>query len=147
MARRGVVVEKIHVALPADQKERSVWLSTHVDEEEGKFGSQTTRNWKRKYKVFSQALVEKAGRAGFDSTSLSKILKRILADTEGQYLAYVPVAAYLSELNHEPVWIIVVHWEQCFGTEAAGSDLPLSHVRTYVFSQQGLNQVAFLTCG
>ena len=146
-ASHGVVVKRIELALPAEENERSLWLSAHIDTEELKFASQTTRNWKQKYEVFSQALREKADRAGFDSASLSKVLRRILADTEGQYLAFVPIAAYVTELNSEPVWIVVVHWEQSFGPEDPIPIRPLSHVRTYAFTQQELKPVAFLTCG
>jgi hypothetical protein len=146
-ASRGVVVTRMDAVLPADQNQRSLWLSANVDTEESKFSSQTTRNWKRNYEVFSKALLIKANSSGFDSASLSKILKLILADTNGKFLAYVPIAAYATELNSEPVWIVVVHWELTFGPEDLIPIRPLSHVRIFAFTQKDLMQVAFLTCG
>ncbi len=146
-ASHGVTVAKMSADLPADVNERSVWLSYHVNTEESKFGSQTTHHWKENYDVFSRALIEKASSSGFDSQSLSQVLGLILTDGEAQHLAYLPIAAYVSELNGQPVWIVVLHWEDLFGAEVHASDQPLSHVRTYVFTQKDLKQVAFLTCG
>jgi hypothetical protein len=133
--------------LPADANERSVWLSSHVNTEESRFDSQTTRHWKENYDALSRALVDKASTSGFDSRSLSEVLGLILADAEAQHLAYLPIAAYVSGLNGQPVWIVVLHWEVSFGPEAPISDMPLSHVRTYAFTQKDLKQAAFLTCG
>jgi hypothetical protein len=137
----------LNADLPAELTERSDWLSLHVNTEESKFGSKTTRHWKENYDVFSRALVEKASTSGFDSRSLSEVLKLVLADGEAQHLAYLPIAAYVSELNGQPAWIVVLHWEETFSAEARGEHLPLSHVRTYAYTQRDLKQVAFLTCG
>jgi hypothetical protein len=113
---------------------------------EGRFGSQTTRSWKGSYDVFGRALIDKAHRAGFDSESLAKVLRCILADTEGQPLAFVPVAAYETTLNGEPVWVVAIHWEDCFGPEDPIPVRPLSHIRAYAFTQKNPNQVGFITC-
>lgn len=145
-ASRAVVVTKLEAVLPAEENDRSAWLAAHIDTHESKFTSQTTRDWKQSYEVFGKALVKKAAGCGFDSESLSKVLKLILAEISGQPLAYVPIAAHLAEFQGEPMWIVVVHWEECFGPEDPIPIRPLSHVRTYAFTQNGPKQVAFLTC-
>lgn len=145
-AVRGVVVQKLDAVLPSEENDRSVWLSAHVDTEQSKFNSSTTRDWRRNYGVFSKALLEKAASSEFDSESLSKVLKLILADTAGQPVAYIPIAAYVTQLQGEPVWIVVVHWEYFFGAEDPIPVRPLSHVRIYAFTQDHPKQVAFLTC-
>jgi hypothetical protein len=109
---------RIEGALPADQNQRSIWLSEHIDCMEGRFGSLTTRGWRANYEFFSRALIDKADRAGFDSESLAKVIRCILADASGQPLAYVPVAAYETTLNGEPVWVVAIHWEEYFGPES-----------------------------
>jgi hypothetical protein len=108
-----VVVRRIDASLPSDQNERSVWLSEHVDPEDSKFPDQTTRHWQRDYDCFSEALLGKAMAAGLDAESLSKVLKAVQADAGSEFLAHLPIAAYASRLNDEPVWIVVIHWEQC----------------------------------
>jgi hypothetical protein len=134
-------------AMPTDENQRSAWLADHVDTMEGKFSSQTTCHWRRRYERFSDELIQKAYRGGLDSASLSSILKIILAETNGQPLAYLPVAAYQTTLNGEPVWIVAVHWEQCFGPEDPIPVRQLCHVRSFAFTQRDLKQVGFITCG
>jgi hypothetical protein len=145
-AAAGVVVARLDAVLPADKNQRSLWLSEHIDSQEGKFGSQTTREWRRNYDVFSRALSEKANRLGFDSESLSRIINCILEDAGGQPLAYLPVAAYETTLNGEPVWIVAVHWEEYFGPEVPIPAMAMSHIRSYAFTQRDLKQVGFITC-
>ena len=146
MASTGVFVGRVEGALPADQNQRSVWLSEHIDCIEGEFGSQTTRGWKENYEIFSRALIDKANRFGFDSESLTKVLRCILADATSQPLAYVPVAAYETTLSGEPVWVVAVHWEEYFGPEHPIPAMPLGHIRSYAFTQKDLKQVGFITC-
>jgi hypothetical protein len=142
----GVVAARLEGALPADQNQRSLWLSEHIDCMEGSFGSQTTRGWRGNYDVFSRALIDKANRSGFDSESLTKVLRCILAGAAGLPLAYVPVAAYETTLNGEPVWVVAVHWEEYFGPEHSIPAVPLGHIRSYAFTQKDLKQVGFITC-
>ena len=144
---RDVVVGRMDAVLPSDENQRSLWLSFSINTEESKFSSQTTKHWKQNYEVFSKALLEKAGNSSLDATSLAKILRDIFSDADGQYLACVPIAAYSTKLDGEPVWVVVLHWEPFFGREDPGPDRPLSHVRTYVYTQKDFKQVAFLTCG
>ena len=139
-------MDRIGGTLPAGENQRSAWLAEHVGTKQGKFGSQSTRQWRRDYESFSEALIKKASSSGFDSTCLSAILKLVLADTNGQPLAYVPVAAYETTLNSEAVWIVVVHWEECFGSENPVRVRQLSHVREYAFTQKDRKQVGFATC-
>jgi hypothetical protein len=113
---------------------------------EGSFGSQTTRGWMGNYEVFSRALIDKANRAGFDSESLAKVLKSILADAEGQPIAYIPVAAYETTFNGEPVWVVAVHWEEYFGPKVPIPAMPLGHIRSYAFTQKDPKKVGFMTC-
>src|SRR5512140_2126641 len=109
-ASQGVVVRRIDGSLPADQNERSVWLSEHIDPEDSKFRDQTTRHWQKDYEVFSGVLLEKAKAAGLDSESLAKVLKAVQADAGNEFLAHLPIAAYAGRLGDEPVWILVIHW-------------------------------------
>jgi hypothetical protein len=145
-AATGVVVMRIEGALPADQNQRSIWLSEHIDCMEGRFGSLTTRGWRANYEFFSRALIDKADRAGFDSESLAKVIRCILADASGQPLAYVPVAAYETTLNGEPVWVVAIHWEEYFGPEHPIPAIALGHIRSYAFTQKDPKQVGFITC-
>lgn len=142
----GVVVARAEGVLPPDQNQLSLWLSEHIDCLEGRFDSQTTQGWKGNYEVFSRLLIDKANRAGFDSDSLAKVLSCILADAEGQPIAYLPVAAYETTLNGEPVWVVAVHWEQCFGPEDPSPVRPLGRIRSYAFTQNDSRQVGFMTC-
>jgi hypothetical protein len=147
-ASHGVVVRRIDASLPSDQNERSVWLSEHVDPEDSKFPDQTTRHWQRDYEFFSEALLGKAKAAGLDTESLSRVLKAVQADAGREFLAHLPIAAYASRLNGEPVWIVVIHWEQCLPLrpEYRMPPQPLSHHRIYAFTQRDLRLVAGLSC-
>jgi hypothetical protein len=51
---------------------------------------------------------------------------------------YLPVGAYQTTLNGDPVWIIIVKWGS--GKEGLG------HIRIYVFDQKTLKQVGYVTC-
>jgi len=113
---------------------------------EDKFGSMTTRDWKVNYELFSRALIDKANRTGFESESLAKVLGCILADAAGQPIAYLPVAAYETALNGEPVWVVAVHWEEYFGHTAPIPAMPLGHIRSFAFTQKNSKQVGFMTC-
>ena len=145
---QGVVVRRIDASLQSDQDQRSVWLSEHIDPEDSKFRDQTTRHWQRDYGSFSEALLEKAKAAGLDAESLSKVLKAVQADAGREFLAHLPIAAYASRLNDEPVWILVIHWEQCLPLppEYRMSPQPLSHHRIYAFTQRDLRLVAGISC-
>jgi len=143
---RFVIVNRIAAVLPSDENERSVWLSIHVDTLEKQFQSQTTRWWKTNFEVFSRALVEDARSSRLDYASLSNVLKRVLADTDGNYLAYIPVAAHATTLNGEPVWIVVVHWEHWFGSQDPNGVSALSHVRTFAFTTNDLKLVGYVSC-
>ena len=147
-ASLGVVVRRIDASLPADQNERSVWLSEHIDPEESKFREQTTRHWQKDYEVFSGVLLGKAKAASLDSESLSRVLRAVQADAGNEYLAHLPIAAYASRLNDEPVWILVIHWEQCLppSPEYRMPPQPLSHHRIYAYTQRDLRLVAGLSC-
>jgi hypothetical protein len=147
-ARDGVIVERIDASLPADQNERSVWLSEHIDPEDSKFREKTTRHWQKDYAVFSGVLLEKARAAGLDSESLSKVLKAVQADAGNEFLAHLPIAAYASRLGDEPVWILVIHWEQCLPLppEHRMPPQPLSHHRIYAYTQRDLRLVGGISC-
>jgi hypothetical protein len=147
-ARDGVTVKRIDASLPADQNERSVWLSEHIDPEDSKFREQTTRHWQKDYAVFSGVLLEKTKAAGLDSESLSKVLKAVQADAGNEFLAHLPIAAYASRLGDEPVWILVIHWEQCLppSPEYRMPPQPLSHHRIYAYTQRDLRLVGGISC-
>jgi len=147
-ARDGVTVKRIEGSLPADQNERSVWLSENIDPEDSKFCDRTTRHWQKDYAVFSGVLLEKAKAAGLDTESLSKVLKAVQADAGNEYLAHLPIAAYASRLNGEPVWILVIHWEQCLPLppEYRMPPQPLSHHRIYAYTQRDLRLVGGMSC-
>jgi hypothetical protein len=147
-ARDGLAVKRIDASLPADQNERSVWLSEHIDPEDSKFREQTTRHWQKDYAVFSEVLLEKAKAAGLDAESLSKALKAVQADAGNEFLAHLPIAAYTSRLGDEPVWILVIHWEQCLPLppEHRMPPQPLSHHRIYAYTQRDLRLVAGISC-
>jgi hypothetical protein len=147
-AFHGVVVRRIDASLPSDQDERSVWLSEHIDPEDSKFPNQTTRHWQKDYEFFSEALLGNAKAAGLDAESLSKVFKAVQADAGREYLAHLPIAAYATRLNAEPVWILVTHWEYCLALPP-GERMPpqrLSHHRIYAFTQRDIKLVAGISC-
>jgi hypothetical protein len=153
-ASQSVVVRTIDASLPPDQDERSVWLSENIDPEDSKFPDQTTRHWQKDYAFFSEALLGKAKAAGLDVESLSNVLNAVQADAGREYLAHLPIAAYATRLNDEPVWILVIHWEQCLPIPP-GYRMPpeyrmppqrLSHHRIYAFTQRDLKLVAGISC-
>ena len=143
-----VIVRKIDASLPSDQNARSVWLSEYIDPEGSKFLDRTTRHWQEDYKFFSEALLAKAKASGLDADSLSKVLKAVQADAGSEFLAHLPIAAYESRLDAEPVWILVIHWEQCspLPPEHNLRPQPLSHYRIYAFTQRDIRLVGGLSC-
>jgi hypothetical protein len=74
-------------------------------------GPQSTDDWQTKYEMFSNVLVRRAANCGLDSESLSKILTSLRADVQKEGLACVPVAAYATDVDREPVWVVAINWE------------------------------------
>ena len=99
----------------------------------------SAQNWREKYNSYGRALVARAAERHLDSASLSNVLKWILADGERHKMAYLPFAAYYTEINGEPVWVVDLTWEY----EGFGH---FGHIRMYAISARNLRQVGFTTC-
>lgn len=135
-----VVVAVMKQPFPSDEKMRAEFLWTRFANkpEEEKFKSYESENWQETYVAFADALVKKAGAQGLDSASLRKVLDQILKGNDKT--AYLPVGAYQTTLDGNPVWIVIVKWE--FPHSGAG----LGHVRMFAFDQKTLKSVGFNTC-
>jgi len=138
----NAVVSAINPFLAAAEPSTSFWASRDDPEwsrEKERVESSSARNWKATYSSYGQALVARAVERQLDSVSLSNVLKWILADGETQKMAYLPFAAYHTEVNGEPVWVVDLTWEyESFGH--------FGHIRTYAISARNLSQVGFTTC-
>ncbi|MBI3986850.1 MAG: hypothetical protein HY343_08025 [Lentisphaerae bacterium] len=135
-----VVVTNLTVVLPSEDAQRAkfLWNQFANKPEEEQFASYGTKDWKQNFKSFADALVEKAQTGKMDADSLQKVLEKIRSSA-GE-LAYLPVGAYQTSLNNDPIWIVVVKWE------IAESDASLGHVRIFAYDQKTLKQVGFETC-
>ena len=144
MGTLSLVVVKMHPeAYPAQESLRERFLSQFMHEDRSLLllGQLTTEGWKRKYDAFSQELVRGAAEQGLGAKALAGILQDIQVKRAGG--ACVPVRAYQTALNGEPVWIIVLLWE----TEYEGQPpQPMGHICVYAFTQQPLRQVGYVTC-
>ena len=137
-----VVVGSIDKPLPHSENERSsfLWQTFANKPEEKKFASYTTQGWKDNFTAFQDALVRKALSQKLDTNSLCKALGLILKDSPG--LAYLPVGAHQTSLEHKPVWILVLKWEAQGNPQA----MNLEHIRVFAFDQKSLKQVGYVTC-
>lgn len=135
-----VVVKKLEVPMPNDENMRAkfLWDNFANKPEEMLFSSYLSDNWKKDYIIFAEALVSKARNNKLDTDSLQKILS-LIQENPKNYGDCLPVGAYQTTLNSEPIWIIIIKW---------GQDKPrgLSHVKMLAYDQKNLKQVAFNTC-
>jgi hypothetical protein len=140
----ALVVRKMSDVLPVEENRRELFLWRHFANkpEEQQFNSQTARGWRQKYAGFAATLVKKAAQQRYDSTSLSSVLKAIQGDPDLGSVALLPVGAYVTTLDGEPVWIVVLKWE----VPSSPRDL-LAHIRVYAFTQREIKKVGFVTCG
>jgi hypothetical protein len=138
----AVVVRVLEKPLHAEESElEDVLFGEFANQpDEKKFESYTTTRWRANFQVFARALITRAEDRKLDSGALEEALG-LISDDSGK-LAYLPVGAYQATLNGRLVWIVTVKWE---GASWAGESL--SHIRIYVFDQQTLKQVGFVTCG
>lgn len=111
------------------------WLQAHE-----RAGRASTRDWRSRYNQYSQCLVARATQLGLDSASLSNVLQVILADAPRKRRAYVPFAAYKSEVEHKPVWVVHLAWEY------EGAKTPLGHHCSYTINPQDRSNLGFVTC-
>lgn len=115
--------------------------------DERKLAAYSTENWRENFWTFARALVNKARDQKLDSISLRKALDLILKDSDDK-IAYLPVGAFQTTKNGEPVWIVTIKWEyapRVMGEKPRISEL--GHVRAFAFDQKTLKQVGYMTCG
>ena len=136
----AVVVKKLDAAMPADEDKRAefLWDQFANKAEEVKFSTYGTGDWEKNYSAFADTLVRKARESELQGNSLQKVLELIRASAGG--MTYLPVGAYQATLNNDPIWIVVVKWEN------AGANAPLGHVRIFAYDQKTLRKVGFETC-
>lgn len=143
-AKDTVVVAALDDPFPVDLEEQEKFLwQVGSRPEAGNFASTSTRNWKDKYRKFTDELCRKAADQKLDSDSLRKVLDLVFDHSKGE-LAYLPVAAYHTRMNDEPVWIVAVKWEYPLINKAPTH---YYHIRIFAYSETGLTQMAFVTCG
>jgi hypothetical protein len=137
-----VVVRVLNEQMPHEESKRTgfLWNTFANKPEEKKFNSYSTKNWKENFVVFAKTLVQKAGDQKLDSQSLRKALDLVLEQPKNK-TAYLPVGAYQTTLDSNPIWIITVKWESWSDPEST-----LGHIRIFAFDQRTLKQVAFATC-
>ena len=138
-----MVVKVLSAPLPHEEDKRAkfLWDTFANKPEEKQFNHYTTEKWKDNFVVFSKALIQKAKDQNLDTDSLRKVLDLVLKHSNGK-IAYLPVGAYQTTLDSDPVWIIIVKWEYPSKDEA----LSLGHIRMFAFDQKTMKQVAFDTC-
>ncbi len=139
----ATVVKVLESSLPDHeaQRKRFLWDKFVNQPEERKFNYNKTDKWRDNYSKFAQSLIRQAQIQKLDSASLRNALDLVLQDAK-ERLAYLPVGAYQTTLNKQPIWIITVKWEY----SPAGDNTELSHTRVFAFDQKTLEQVGFVTC-
>jgi hypothetical protein len=139
----ATVVKVLESPLPdhLDQRKRFLRDKFFNQPEEQKFNYNKTDKWRDNYSKFAQSLIRQAKIQKLDSASLSNSLDLVMQDSKDR-LAYLPVGAYHTTLNREPVWVLTVKWEHF----RPGENADLSHIRVFAFNQKTLEQVGFVTC-
>ncbi len=84
--------------------------------------------------------MQKAVSQRLDTNSLYKALELVLKESPG--LAYLPVGAYHTTFQQEPVWILTLKWQ----AQGSPQAMNLEHIRVFAFDQKSLKQVGFVTC-
>ncbi len=139
----ATVVKVLESPLPdhLDHRKRFLWDKFANQPEEQKFNYNKTDKWRDNFSTFAQNLTRQAQIQKLDSASLRHALDLVLQDAKDR-LAYLPVGAYHTTLNRQPVWIVTVKWEYSF----EGDSATLSHIRVFAFDQKTLEQVGYVTC-
>lgn len=139
----SVVVKLLESPCPADPEEggKFLWDTFANKPEEQRFSSYTTKNWRKVFTAFSDALIQKAEAQHLESNSLRKVLDLVQADA-GEETAYLPVGAYRTTQGDNPVWIVVVKWEY-----ASDDGSSLGHICIFSFDQTTLEMTGRCSCG
>lgn len=145
----NVIVSSLTESLPSSESklEDYLWKDLPDIPSTELFRSVTTENWQDKFAIYSNSLVKKAKALNLDSEFLNKSLSAVKKHSKDE-IAYLPVAAYFSDINGNPVCVIVVKWEF---PEPIKDDngkivfLSLSHKRMFVYNKN-LELVGFSTC-
>lgn len=141
-----VVVRKIDETLPDDEEKTSAFLRAHFANkpEEKRFDHVATTAWDSAWQMFANSLTRRAAETGLDSESLQKVLDALFKDPSNSNPC-LPVGAYQSVRNGNPVWIVVVKW----GLETkTNPDIQIigGHVRVFAYDQKTLKKVGFTSC-
>ena len=138
-----VVVNVLVTPMPPAEKDRAqyLWDIFANKPDEKKFNVYTTERWRDTYALFAATLLHKAKAKKLNVESLEKVVGLVLRNSRDR-IAYLPVGAYQTTLDGNPVWIITVKWEY---PPPEGSST-LGHIRMFAFDQKTLRQVAFNTC-
>jgi len=141
-----VVVRKIEESLPDDEEKTSefLWSRFANKPEEKRFDHVATAAWDAAWLMFANSLTKRAREAGLDSESLQKVLDAMSKDPVNSKPC-LPVGAYQSARNGNPVWIVVVKWGQETQTNP---DIQIigGHVRVFAFDQKTLKKIGFTSC-
>lgn len=111
------------------------------------FHSITTENWLQNFNAYKYELVKRASDGGFDSVALEQCLKKVLPPANEDW-ALLPVAAFVSEVDGMPVWVVVCVWEIASQVEDDNGPYwrKMMHVCGWAFRMSDLKQLAFFTC-
>jgi hypothetical protein len=141
-----LVVQLLDKPLPSKGNDRQKFLwDTFVNNPDAQgYIAYTADTWKVAFGEFATNLVSKADVQKLDSISLRKSLDLVLKDSKNKFV-YLPVGAYQTTLDGNPVWIVVVKWERV-STGKKSDSIPLAHIRAFVFDQMTLEKVGFMTC-
>ncbi len=125
----AVKVRKLKEALPPESavSEQRIYLNGLIDKTFLSLvlsGSDHAAQWD----TFAKSLVEKARQAKLNATTLQSVLGAVRSSRRG----FLPVGAYSTECDREPVWIIV--------TQGDG------HYTIFAYTAKGLREVGGSTC-
>lgn len=139
----AVVVRVLDAPLPHDAKEQRkfLWDTFANKPEEQQFSSYGTDKWREHFADFAKVLVRKANDQKLNSESLRKALDLVLGLSKGK-TAYLPVGAYQTTLDGNPVWIITLKWEY----PRDGKESNLGHISMLAYDQKTLRLVGGNTC-
>lgn len=144
----NVIVFSLLESLPSSKGklEEYLWNDLPDIPSEKLFSNVTTENWHEKFHSYSNSLLKKTVELNLDSEFLKNCLSAVKKDSGGEF-AYLPVSAYYSDINGNPVWVIVVFWEYPSGYNENNEieHGTFSHIRMFVYNKK-IELVGFNTC-
>jgi hypothetical protein len=125
-----LIVRKVSLPLPHDAKAREEHLFKNYTGKviDSGFGIGVLAKVKTRSHLES-VLLQKARQVGADDKSLKAVFEVIFLKGSIEDQLYVPFAAYETNLDDEPVWIVMLSWED------------FNYVAAYAYDQRTLKRV------